>query len=129
MIRDTDDVATAANGDAQPESRTTFDVIEGGLDPIKRLGIAIELLRRAADMGLYIHLDVFKNGERRLELRAHLCDCTLDMIQQLRSYERELATVIELTSRFPCFMQHGSPSSAKTQRYRSVDDEFDDIPF
>jgi hypothetical protein len=54
MIRDTNDVAAAANGDARPESRTTFGIIEGGLDPTKRLGTAVELLRQAADMGLHI---------------------------------------------------------------------------
>jgi hypothetical protein len=44
----------------------------------------------------------------------------------LRDYQREIATILEVTKRFPCNIHQGSPSSVKTLLPCSVDDE---LPF
>jgi hypothetical protein len=131
----------AAGEDARPETRAILDVIDGGFDPIRRLGTAVELLRQAADLRLHIHLYLFENGERRLEVGARLRDLTPELLQQLRGYEREIATIIDVTKHYHCSMQEGRPSP-KTRptdirpptpprpwRHGGCDDDLDDFPF
>jgi hypothetical protein len=125
----TDDAAPAANGDARPGGRAVFGVVEGGIDPIRRLGTAVELLRQAADMGLSLNLLLFENGERRLALGGHLRELTPEMVQQLRDYEREITTILDVTKNYHCSLREGSPSSEKARRHGSYDVDPEGIPF
>jgi hypothetical protein len=129
MSNDNGAADEAAGESARPETRTIFSIVEGGVDPIRRLGTAVELLRQAADMRLHVHLTLFDNGERRLEVGARVRDLTPDLLKQFRDYERELATILDVTKDFYCSQRNGSPR-AKTWRHGGYDADFDkDIPF